>query len=112
MEILTNKYLINFMQNQKNNIKLKVVEYVENYNIYDCFINWVSAEFDLFLQYQTENLNVFFPTGEFIIKKKGQLKNQFKIEIIVESKTKETTTKMMCQINRVFKHVIDFHKNK
>lgn len=100
------------MQNPKNNMKLKIVEYVENYNIYNCFINWVSAEFDLFLQDQTENLRVYFPTGEFLIKKKEQLKDHLEIEITVESKTQETSTKMMCQISKVFKHVVDFHKNK
>ena len=35
---------------------------------YNQFLNWISGEFDLFLQDETNGLQVYFPEGNFLIK--------------------------------------------
>jgi hypothetical protein len=35
---------------------------------YNQFLNWISGEFDLFLQDETNGLQVYFPEGNFFIK--------------------------------------------
>ena len=35
---------------------------------YHTFVNWISGEFDLYLQDETNGLHVYFPEGKFHIK--------------------------------------------
>lgn len=42
---------------------------------YSQFLNWVSGEFDLFLQEETNGLQVYFPEGSFFIKASTEDKN-------------------------------------
>ena len=40
-------------------------------NKYHQFLNWVSGEFDLYLQDESNGLQVYFPEGNFHIKNEG-----------------------------------------
>lgn len=53
---------------------------------YNTFLNWISGEFDLFLQDESNGLKIFFPEGKFHIKNNI---DQGKIiaEINLESRT-------------------------
>lgn len=47
--------------------KLNKIASFNSKNNYNTFINWVSGEFDLYLQDNSKGLDVFFPEGKFHI---------------------------------------------
>jgi hypothetical protein len=53
---------------------------------YHKFINWVSGEFDLYLQDESNGLHVFFPEGKFHIKDSDEKDNTIIAEIHLKSK--------------------------
>jgi len=61
-------------------------ESIMNKHIYNKFLNWISSEFDLYLQDELNGLEVFFPDGKFSIKPISENKNDILIEINVKSK--------------------------
>tara|TARA_B110000285_G_C14810751_1_gene461850 strand:- start:360 stop:653 length:294 start_codon:yes stop_codon:yes gene_type:complete len=50
-----------FHQYQKEVLFISTKKYYQ-------FLNWISGEFDLFLQDETNGLKVYFPEGNFLIK--------------------------------------------
>jgi hypothetical protein len=62
------------------------------------FLNWVSGEFDLFLQDDTNGLLVYFPEGKFIIKEsleKEIFVAHININTTVEKKGEDILEKIM-----------------
>lgn len=55
----------------KLNKKLKF----DSLNNYQLFLNWISSEFDLFLQEESNGLKVFFPEGKIEINNKTSKEN-------------------------------------
>ncbi|MCL7753501.1 hypothetical protein [Polaribacter sp. Z022] len=55
---------------------------------YNQFLNWISGEFDLYLQDETNGLHVFFPEGKFHISAL-ETKEKTIAEINLESKILE-----------------------
>lgn len=67
-------------------------------NHYYQFLNWVSGEFDLLLQDNTNGLLVYFPEGKFIIKEsleKESIVASININTTVEKKGKDILEKIM-----------------
>ena len=58
-----NKQIISFSNNQ---IKEKLL--FDSEAIYNKFLNWISGEFDLYPQDESEGLKIFLPEGEIIIR--------------------------------------------
>ena len=54
-----------------------------NIFLYNKFLNWVSGEFDLLLQDESNNLKIFFPNAQLHIKKTTQSSNPIIIEIYI-----------------------------
>lgn len=91
---------------------LKKVEAIKMKGFYERLINWVSGEFDLFLQNESEILKVYFPNGWFSIRNFKDEKNQNHVEIKVESKSKTACQKMMNQLDSIYNHVIRFSEER
>lgn len=66
--------------------QLKKKAFFDSNNKYQTFLNWVSAEFDLFLQDETNGLKIFFPEGKFHINNNNNY-GKVVAEINLESRT-------------------------
>jgi hypothetical protein len=56
-----------------------------NIFLYNKFLNWVTGEFDLFLQDESNNLKIFFPNAQLHIKKITQSSDPIIIEIYIKT---------------------------
>lgn len=70
-------------------------------NKYYTFVNWVSGEFDLYLQDENNGLHVYFPEGEFHIKNDVDNGNVV-AEINLESKILENGQTIFNKIMTVY----------
>ncbi|MEE9408924.1 MAG: hypothetical protein V3V28_12715 [Polaribacter sp.] len=78
-------------------------------NSYYTFINWVSGEFDLYLQDETNGLHVFFPEGNFHIK--NEIENgKIVAEINLESRILEKGQYVFDKIMSVYSHLLNSSK--
>lgn len=68
---------------------------------YHTFVNWVSGEFDLYLQDETNGLQVYFPEGEFHIKNEVDNGNII-AEINLQSKIQENGQLIFNKIMSVY----------
>lgn len=110
MDTLKNKLEknIEIFNSQVSHFNLKKEETVKTKGVYERLINWVSGEFDLYLQNQSEILEVYFPNGWFSIRSfKGENSNEL-IEIKVEGKSKIACQKIMNQLECIYNHVVRF----
>tara|TARA_R100001369_G_scaffold92750_1_gene139585 strand:- start:1920 stop:2246 length:327 start_codon:yes stop_codon:yes gene_type:complete len=78
-------------------------ESVMNKHLYNKFLNWVSGEFDLYLQDELNGLEVFFPNGRFTIKSIAGTKKDVLIEINVRSKDLKA-------INSIGNRILSIHR--
>ncbi|WP_430410432.1 hypothetical protein [Kordia sp.] len=69
---------------------------------YDKFLNWVSGEFDLYLQDESNGLHVFFPEGTFHIKNGDEKGNTVTAEIHLKSKVLQKGIDMIDEIMSVY----------
>ena len=79
---------------------------------YNKFINWVSGEFDLYLQDESNGLDVFFPNGKLNIQKAKNNDNSIVAEINFESKIREQGADIINQIMTIYNQLTNsFHIN-
>ncbi len=69
---------------------------------YHKFINWVSGEFDLYLQDESNGLHVFFPEGKFHIKSDTENDTPVIAEIHLKSKVLQKGIDMIDEIMSVY----------
>lgn len=69
---------------------------------YEKFLNWVSGEFDLYLQDESNGLHVFFPEGKFHIKTDTQSEKPVIAEIHLKSKVLQKGIDMIEEIMSVY----------
>lgn len=69
---------------------------------YHKFINWVSGEFDLYLQDESNGLHVFFPEGKFHIKSDTESDTTVVAEIHLKSKVLQKGIDMIDEIMSVY----------
>ncbi len=107
------------MSKEMNNSKLKLSSFqvvkseeLIGPDIHYMFINWVIAEFDLYLKSEDEVLKVHFPNGWFSIKSFISNDGNTKLEIKVEGKSKTACKKVANQLENVYNHVIYCHRQK
>ncbi|WP_405605690.1 hypothetical protein [Polaribacter sp. Asnod1-A03] len=82
-------------------IKLESIETIDNYNK---FINWVSSEFDLYLQEKTTFLTVYFPNGYFYIKIADN--QNLTIAIEVNARTTILCKNIMTKIEKLYNRML------
>ena len=78
-------------------------ESIMNEHLYNKFLNWVSGEFDLYLQDELNGLEVFFPNGKFTIKSIAESNTAIMIEINIKSKDLKA-------INSIGNRILSIHR--
>ncbi len=81
------------------------IESFDNAKLYKKFLNWVSGEFDLFLQIEENDLQVFFPNGSLHIKEQDIDSNLIAAEINIKSKNPTVGVNIYNQITSVANHL-------
>jgi len=76
-----------------------------NNYLYNKFINWISGEFDLYLQDEQNGLDVFFPGGKVNINKVEEIKDNVVVEINIESKNLSLANTITNKIISIHKHL-------
>lgn len=85
---------------------------LKNNVVFSRFVNWVTGEFDLFLQDEnSKGLKVYFPDGYFSIGRFENADIEFGVEMKVEGKSKVTCQGMMNQLMQIYKHLCDSHNH-
>ncbi|MFT4611879.1 MAG: hypothetical protein ACJA1H_001320 [Glaciecola sp.] len=80
-------------------------ESIMNKHLYNKFLNWISGEFDLYLQEELNGLEVFFPNGEFSIKSVSENKKDILIEINIISKDLNLMNTIGTQITSIYHQI-------
>jgi hypothetical protein len=73
------------------------------------FLNWIEAEFDLFLIDNFEGLKVYFPNGWFSIKLGDENIDNSLFEIRLHCKSKEKGIKIFNMIETIYKKFIQIN---
>lgn len=76
-----------------------------NNDLYDTFLNLISGEFDLYLQDEVDDLQVFFPFGKLCIKKINNCNENIKVEINVKSKKMSLCNQIIDKISTIQNHL-------
>ncbi|KAA5825747.1 hypothetical protein FPF71_07505 [Algibacter amylolyticus] len=76
------------------------------------FINWVSGEFDLYLQEKTEGLKIYYPNVYFNIKNIANSGQEIKLQITILSRSKEICYKINKQLQSIFNQIIQIYNNQ
>jgi hypothetical protein len=79
--------------------------------VFSQFVNWVTGEFDLFLQEEDSNgLKVYFPNGWFSI---GCFKNkdlEFDAAIKIEAKSEVVCHEKIHQLMQIYMQICDYKR--
>ncbi|GAA4892179.1 hypothetical protein GCM10023311_15790 [Flaviramulus aquimarinus] len=86
--------------------ELVSIESFPSKSLYKTFINWVSGEFELFLQEKIQDLKIFFPGGWININEVKTHSTNFTFKIIVKSKYQEKGIQINNQIKAILSHLI------
>jgi hypothetical protein len=78
---------------------------IETVEIYHKLINWVSGEFDTYLQDESSGLIIYYPNGWLNINCNIQHKNKIIVEFKVNSKSKKSCQNMFIQLEYIYNHL-------
>tara|TARA_R110000868_G_scaffold136776_1_gene349844 strand:+ start:19446 stop:19781 length:336 start_codon:yes stop_codon:yes gene_type:complete len=92
--------------NSTQYFELTNTESIPNKRLYKKFINWVSGEFELFLQDNLHGLQIFFPGGWFNINEIETDKDAFEFEIVVKSKYEQKGIQINVQLKAILNHIL------
>ncbi|WP_299557313.1 hypothetical protein [Seonamhaeicola sp.] len=106
MEIKEDILIMNYTYNWTQN------EYMENTEVYERYINWVSGEFDLYQKQESKALKVYFPNGWFVIRRLNKSNEGFVMEIKVEGKSKLACEQVKLRLKSIYDHVKYFQNLK
>ncbi|UKM64507.1 hypothetical protein GSB9_01056 [Flavobacteriaceae bacterium GSB9] len=81
------------------------IEAVEVFDVYSKFINWVSGEFDLYLQDTSRGIKIYYPNGWFSIKKSDCVHENIDMKITVVSKSKTGCQKKHSQLVSIYNQI-------
>ena len=93
-------------------IEIEKTKKIDDLVIYNHFINWVSGEFDLYLQNETEKLQIYFPSGFFNIESFKDQNNHLSILIHIRGKSKIGCINIMKRLDKIYHHILLFNQNK
>ena len=97
------------MENLIEFVDLKRIKKINDLTVYDRFVNWVSGEFDLYLQNEAKKLQVFLPNGSFDIENFNDDNNDLNILIHVKGKSKDTCLILMTKLEDIYNLVLKFN---
>ncbi|WP_040473558.1 hypothetical protein [Flavobacterium frigoris] len=81
---------------------------IDSKEIYSKLINWVSGEFDVYLQDETSGLIIYYPNGSFSIDCNFQLNDEI-IEFIVISKSKKSCFNMLVKVIFIYNNICQIY---
>ncbi len=73
---------------------------------YEKFVNWVSGEYDLLLQDETDGLIVFSPNGWVSINNAPDTGGQINLMLTVNHKSKKESDKIISELCEIYRHVL------
>jgi len=94
----------------KSYYELTHTESVPSKALYEKFLNWVSAEFELYLQDKLHGLKIFYPGGYFYITEAERSNNDVNFKIIVKNKYRQKGVQINNQVNAILGHVIKLRR--
>lgn len=105
------------LKSTKSNMKsspfqIEEIVQLKNNVVFSRFVNWVTGEFDLFLQDEnSKGLKVYFPDGYFSIGRFENADIEFGFAMKVEGKSKVACQGIMNQLMQIYKHLCDLHNH-
>ena len=90
----------------KSYYELTHTESIPSKALYEKFLNWVSAEFELYLQDKLDGLKIFYPGGYFYITETVRSNNVVNYKIIVRNKYKQKGIQINNLVFDILGHVI------
>lgn len=94
----------------KSNFELTYTESISSKALYEKFLNWVSGEFELYLQDKLDGLKIFFPGGYLYITETRTNNNTLGLKIMVNSKCKQKGEQINNHVYSIFNHVTKLKK--
>lgn len=85
--------------------KLSQKKSVGTVEMYLKLINWVSGEFDVYLQDESSRLVIYYPNGWLSINCNLQLKDKIIVEFTVISKSKKSCQSVFIQLATIYNHI-------
>lgn len=92
----------------KDAFKIIQTESISNKAEFSRFINWVSAEYELYLQENHKGLKIYFPGSCLQISEKGYLDGTFNFEINIQSKYEKNGIQISNQVSSILNHLKHF----
>tara|TARA_R110002072_G_scaffold135530_3_gene277004 strand:- start:3867 stop:4247 length:381 start_codon:yes stop_codon:yes gene_type:complete len=86
--------------------ELTHTESIPSKALYEKFLNWVSAEFELYIQDKPHGLKIFYPGGYFYITETERTNNVVNFNIIVRNKYQQKGVQINNQIYAILGHVL------
>ncbi|WP_298530949.1 hypothetical protein [uncultured Algibacter sp.] len=105
LSIMTTENKIPRLQNS-NYLKLESTKKITNRSLFNKYLNWVSGEFELYLQEHSNGLKVYFPGGLLIIQSIESNSNEVKFKIVVSSKNKQNALSIKNTAETILSHLI------
>ena len=93
------------MQTDQSYYEIIQKESFMNHDLYDTFLNWISGEFDLYLQDEADDLQVFFPFGKLCIKRINNSTENINVEINIKSKKMSLCNQIVDKISTIQNHL-------
>ncbi|MBU2951819.1 hypothetical protein KO493_14055 [Tamlana agarivorans] len=91
----------------KKDLEASKIGVLPSMDMYNKFLNWVSGEFELFLQDDSHGLKVYFPSGYLEVRLLQSNRRDIYFEIFVNSKNSTTGKRIHNQaievLNQVYK---------
>ncbi|KAB1067572.1 hypothetical protein F6U93_09800 [Tamlana haliotis] len=99
------------MQDRKLDLEASKIAVLPSMAMYNKFLNWVSGEFELFLQDDNYGLKVYFPQGHLNIRLVQSHSTNIYFEIYVKSKNRPLGTRIHNQALDVLNQVYNVEKS-
>lgn len=96
---------------KKSAFELTNTASLPNKKLFNKFLNWVSGEFELYLQDYSDDLTIYFPGGHLNIQETKSPNNSVLFKIAIKSKYKEKGIKLNHQVNLVLDHISTYMSN-
>lgn len=93
------------LKNETLYLEASKIAVVPNISMYKRFLNWMSGEFELYLQDDSNGLKVYFPSGCLTVRLIQSMRTEVYFEIHVKSKNKLLGTRIHRQALTVLDQV-------
>ena len=78
----------------------------QNKSVYKRFLNWLSGEFDLYLQDNSDCFTVYFPYKKLSVTQLEKADSSFVAQINVEAKISQEGVKLINAVDSLYLHLL------